>query len=324
MKIARKILLVLLCLIMVAGLFSATAYAEETDEIMIIRNSDGSWYAEKNGTIIQNGWVHTSGTSTDSEGKPISWDVWYYAKNGLLISGWQQFDGVLYYFDGSGNPPRMATREWSINGKWYSFNKTTGALSTNGWVFQPLDDGNGGNWFYANEDGSLRSGWQQIDGKWYFFNTEDYTDENGNVWPQPPFMWCVDGGVRDLKASNSYEEELNETFWFFNPDGSLLEGEPGWHSVVNRSGRGPASWWFYVNADGSCRRGWIQDGGKWYYCNLVMFADGTFEIDGEDYTFDANGAWVEDGGSSSASGWAQEGQLVLLRKRQQGYRLADH
>ena len=171
----------------------------------------------KNGVVVKNGWV--------SEVKD-GCIYWYYAENGILATSWRNIDGAWYHFNFSPDvgigTPFMCTGLWIIYGTWYYFDDESGATVTNGWIPQTWDDGYT-EWYYANEDGSLLTGWQQIGGKWYFFNTWYYDEESG------------------------------------------------------------------------------------YFIPPYMFSDGTFTIDGKDETFDANGAWVEDGGSSYASSWAQEG-----------------
>ena len=37
----------------------------------------------------------------------------------------------------------------------------------------------------------------------------------------------------------------------------------------------------------------IKDGDSWYYVMDSMVKDGTFTIEGKEYTFDANGVWIK-------------------------------
>lgn len=66
----------------------------------------------------------------------------------------------------------------SSNGKWrkdwrgyWHFAKDGKTEEKNKWVF--IADGNGNaSWFYFDAAGHMLTGWNQIDGKWYFFNKE--------------------------------------------------------------------------------------------------------------------------------------------------------
>ena len=54
--VLKRWLPILLCLVVMVGLFSVTAYAAN-DETFISQNDDGTWYAMKNGVVVKNGWV---------------------------------------------------------------------------------------------------------------------------------------------------------------------------------------------------------------------------------------------------------------------------
>ncbi len=69
-----------------------------------------------------------------------------------MLTGWQFLGGKWYY---------LSTQE-------YAKTKTggkEGSMQT-GWYLDPVF----GKWFYLDADGSMVTGWKQIDGAWYYFN----------------------------------------------------------------------------------------------------------------------------------------------------------
>lgn len=51
-----------------------------------------------------------------------------------------------------------------INRIWYAFDSR--GYVADGMIY----DGGYGGWFYVKADSGMKVGWQQIDGKWYYFN----------------------------------------------------------------------------------------------------------------------------------------------------------
>ena len=73
--------------------------------------------------------------------------------------------------DENGNPVQDAAGNrkeqllWElINGAWYAFGADGYAKS--GFIFDPALNG----WFYVNIDTGMKTGWQKINEKWYYFN----------------------------------------------------------------------------------------------------------------------------------------------------------
>ena len=128
---------------------------------------DGKWY-NQDGTQTYTGtisWRHNSKGwwAEDTKG-------WYPAKT------WQKINGVWYYFDEEGY---MAANEW-IDGYWLDKDgvwryKYVGSwrLNSKGWWFEDT------NKWYAY------SGWQKINGKYYYFGDDGYMYKNryiGEFW----------------------------------------------------------------------------------------------------------------------------------------------
>jgi glucan-binding YG repeat protein len=252
------------------------------DDVM---NDNGKYYAfGKSGAMVANGWYEL--VIEDD----YSW--WVYAgADGALVRGWRQIGGKWYYFRGTqkldeGAFPFMETGLryfWDEekgdfvplfdNGVFYAF-KQSGEMIV-GWG-QPYKraDNNSDIWVYGNKDGSLVvKNWKKIDGKWYYF------DDTG---------WMFQNGPRATYDKN------DPNMYLFDASGALVQN--GWYQVRWRDDEnGAIEWgsWYYGDANGVMKKGWIKDGGKWYYLDAeygYMWSNGLFEMsDGKIYGLKANG-----------------------------------
>jgi len=106
-------------------------------------------------------------------------DMHHFDKDGRMTAGWYQYgpDGLWYYFSEN------------HNGEY-------GRLET-GWLYDPRY----GSWFYLTpETGIMKTGWQEIDGKWYYFAL---------------------GG--DKPAGSMYAAEITPDGYHVNSDGIWVE-----------------------------------------------------------------------------------------------------
>lgn len=101
-------------------------------------------------------------SETLQEGAEIRWKLQY--ADGTFAAG-------SYVTDEQGNPVKDAAGNlveqplWEmVNGAWYAFG-ADGYVKT-GRIFDPAQNG----WFYVDVNTGMKTGWQQIDGKWYYFN----------------------------------------------------------------------------------------------------------------------------------------------------------
>ena len=109
---------------------------------------------------------------------------------------------------------------------------------------------------YCDDSGALVTGWQQIDGKWYYFEN-GYGCRVNNTWQK------IDGKM-----------------YYFNDAGVM---QTGWLSVDGRTQ--------YVDENGNLLTGWQWIGDKCYffsYENGDMARDTV--VDG--YYVDADGVWI--------------------------------
>ena len=164
---------------------------------------------------------------------------WYYANdNGELAKGWKKINGKWYYFDPSDR--RMNTSTFlSLDGKMYYF-EASGAMKT-GWIKHPYEDEEGNThyvWFYAYSDGALRSGWEKINGKWYYFNPEAYD--------------MISGGFH----------KIGSDAFFFADSGAMMYG---WCNQKYTVGGKTYSIWYYAGSGGRLVTGWKNIDGVNYY-----------------------------------------------------------
>ena len=185
-----------------------------------------TYYFDRNG-IMQTGWQDIDGSR-------------YYLKKGVMVDGWQQIGGKWYFF----RKGAMQTDWQKMNGKWYYLKK--GVMVT-GW--KQID----GTWYYFNTDGSAARGWTQVSGKWYFFK---------------------DGAMQVgwLKTDGK---------WYYLKDGVMITG---WKQLDGN--------WYFFDKSGAMTRGWQKIGGKWYFFKNGVMLTGWAKFDGKWYFFDKSGVMV--------------------------------
>lgn len=115
-------------------------------------------YRFPSGSLKTNGWEQIDG-------------LWYYFDgSSTMVTGWRQIGNLWYYFHSNG---QMAVGWIRPNGIWYYMRPEKegsypeGSMVTSGWrVINSY-------YYYFNEDGSVYTGWLKRDGKWYYMNTLD-------------------------------------------------------------------------------------------------------------------------------------------------------
>ena len=330
----KKLLGLVLLMLLVCGRLSVGALAaggtgwvyDEEYDCWYYYKADGTPY---NGILVQDGsrflisdglmltgqaWLDTDGDGVD--------EGYFLDENGVMQTGWvecgQAYDGTPFYgwygsdgrgYEGwwrqadgwhfyCGGYPSIGVSYLMDDGP-YGFD-TKGVMVT-GWFQQFYDDGSY-DWYYFDEDGRGHIGWLWEDGDWYYIN-------NGMMYTG---LWEIDG-----------------VLYCFRDDGRLVTRdwmlmEPRWaeEDVGAR--------WYFFNADGSARTGWVHGWSYWYYCENGVMVENDFRrvngylyylgeggvmhtgwqlIGGEWYFFDAEGAgftgWRKAGGDwyYCSDGW---------------------
>ncbi len=185
--------------------YVATGWFDVNDEIV---------YATEDGLTI--GSLHIDGEEYrfDENGYLITgWEerdgvIRYYNYDGVMLVGWQTIFGKTYYFDEDG---ALATGLHTIGETLYCFNE-------DGTIFSGWHDVDGAN-FYFGEDGAKRTGMTTIDGKLYYLSVSGgFLKPGWQEWRGQKFYTIEDGSL--LIGFNTIDG-LN---YLFGADGYMLTG----------------------------------------------------------------------------------------------------
>ena len=228
----------------------------------------------------------------------------YLDEDGDPITGWQELEGNIYYFD---------PESFAMQIRWIE-----------------LEDGR----YYLGEDGIRRTGWQTIQDKRYYLGDDGamvtgwleqesgmmYLNEQGN--PHTGWLELEDG--KYYLNENSIRQygwlELDENRYYLDEDGRLHTGwleleegkyylsedgipQTGWQTVgehvyyLDETGIMQTGWLeleegkYYLSEDGTRYAGWLElDGNKYYLKEDGIAAKGMLVIDEKTYFFTSTGA----------------------------------
>ena len=154
-----------------------------------------------------------------------------------------------------------------------------------------------GKWYYMDENGEAKTDWQQVDGKWY------YMDKNGVMqtgWQQVDSQWYYMNGSGAMLTG---WQQVDGKWYYMNGSGAMLTG---WQQIggqwyyMNGSGAMLTGWqqiggkWYYMNTSGAMQTGWLKLGNQWYYLNASgAMVTGSQKIGGKWYRFNASGVWIK-------------------------------
>lgn len=277
----------------------------------------GTWYYYMNGTMASNNWYNIGGKYYyfNYNGEMASDEIvdgWYVTKSGhWLVGNWYRNEYGWWYGNGGSYARNGLVR---INGTYYYFDNY-GYMRT-GWQWD------GSDWYYMNSSGAmLRNTWLSHGGRWYFVNS-DGTMRTG--WLNSGGRWYY---LNSYGALETGWIKSGGRWYYTNSSGAM---QTGW---LNTGGR-----WYFLNSSGSMETGWLKSGGRWYWMNSsgAMLQNtwsqigGTwyyFESDGSmasnkwigNYFVNSSGAWVQSSNSQSYSsgneGWStRNGRRVYVTK----------
>ena len=160
----------------------------------------------------------------------------------------------------------------------------------------------GSDWYFVR-NGALVSGWEYINGHWYWFDSSAgckmatgwielsgsryYLAQGGDFQGAMATGWLYDGGS-----------------WYYFSESSCAM-QTGWIDVNGT--------WYYANASGRMETGWFASGDAWYWFdgNGAM-ATGWQWIDGSWYCFKSNGVWISDSMNAKAQSYASRTNWLIL------------
>ena len=187
----------------------------------------------------------------------------FVTKDGLLATGWVQYNNNWYYFKQNG---LMKTGKLVLDGKTYWLGKD-GVMRT-GWY-----RGNGYLYYLDRKTGAAAVGWKQLSGRKYLFSRNGVMRKG---WYKPTgrmFYMGKDGYVL------SGLKKIGTAKYYLRLDGAITNG---WKKI--------GKYWYYFKSCKACT-GWLTLGSQKYYLtqNGVMVT-GTHTIDGVSYSFAPDGA----------------------------------
>ena len=263
---------------------------------------NGTWKQDSTGWWYDNG----DGTYPKNEIKTIKGTDYYFNASGYMVTGWAQINGKWYVFDSSGAMKKntwegnyylkedgtMAVSEWVDNnqyyvgadGKWIpDYGVAKWKQDSTGWWY---DNGDGtyphgefktidSTEYYFKENGYIATGWTQIGGKWYVFDSSGAMKKN--AW-EGNYYLKEDGTM-------AVSEWVDNNQYYVGADGAWIPdyGVAKWKQDAN-------GWW-YDNGDGTYPHGEIKtiEGADYYFKENGYMATGWTLIDGKWYVFTSSG-----------------------------------
>ena len=120
-----------------------------------------------------------------------------------------------------------------------------------------------GFWRWGLSDGTIAvSSWRHINGSWYWFDDEGRMAQDGLV-------------------------QVGDATYAFSSSGAM---RVGWYL----DSTGSTSAWRYFSGSGALVKGWLSDGGRWYWLDPAdgSMATGLKECNGTPYIFNSSGAML--------------------------------
>lgn len=226
-------------------------------------------------------------------------DQWFYAdQEGNNVTGHQTINGQELYFNEDGSqvkgqmvvepgetityhPIFQSNESTTQVNQLYYFDPDSGDMWKNRFVYTSYKDENEQEhegWFYLGSDGRALIGWQEIDGKHYYFDI-DGTQVKGK-------LISTDG-----KYASYYQEQGQKSYLDPN-SGEALTNQfvNAEYRLVTFAGSSRGSGWFYMGADGIGLTGWQEIDGNLYYFdeNGFQVKGNQAERDGKFYFLDAD------------------------------------
>ena len=207
--------------------------------------------------------------------------------------GWTQVNGDWKYQNEQGN---YLTKQWLLNKEdgVYYYLKEDG-YRAKGWLQE------GGNWYLLDKNGIMLTGWQYTGGAWYYLESSgamrtgwlkvDKTvevkndSENKNTTEQntnQSVNKADENNAENKKEENKVQTKVVTSWYYLEASGAM---KTGWVKDNNK--------WYYMNKDGAMQTGWIIDNNSKYYLgNSGAMVTGTKTIKGKQYKFSTSGALI--------------------------------
>jgi len=274
--------------------FNADGTLQKLSGLHTAANNRNYYYDPVTGEMTK-GWV-TVGETT----------YYFSLTNGRAVKGWRTIDGKKYYFDVNGilqknqfikdlyyvNENGERVYGWyTINEKKYYFGGTKGKVLQEGWrtidnrQYYVLSDHSVAfsTWIsaeqYVDENGTLVSGWREIDEKTYFFSKK--TKKRVTGWKRiegQVYFFDTNGVLQTLTGLQAN----NSNIYYFDPVTNLSTS--GWITIDEKT-------YYFAPSTKRAVKGWRTiDGIKYYFNEDKTLARNQFVKDL--YYVDENGKRV--------------------------------
>lgn len=172
---------------------------------------------------------------------------WYLvdAETGELLSGWQKVDTAIYYM-------KPASFDANGNLKDGSFEMETGnQKNKSGWA--QID----GKWYSFRSWGGVRTGWFNYDGNKYYLHEDGHMEDNALNVNGTMYLFKSWGGMR-VNDVGSY----NGNYYYVGADGAVST-TTGWKKIKTST----QTIWYWATADGGklLTNSWLDYNGNSYY-----------------------------------------------------------
>lgn len=182
-------------------------------------------------------------------------EISYFDKNGKRVTGWMNLGENRYYFDTSDGHAvsglvRIGKQDYYFDPESKALQKSVVQKNAVPVLIQANRDSRT-ILYYTGKGEYLLSGWQKVDGSWYYFDAETKEGEQSQIVPGRDGNWVSlsDGSQYYFKAGKTLAKDWQTI------------------SVNGESGR------YYFDGSGVLRTGWIGIKDKRYYTDTVTDAD---------------------------------------------------
>ena len=159
-------------------------------------------------------------------------------------NGWKTVNGKTFYY----SKGKAVTGQQHIDGKWYLFDKNTGAMKTG---FQWISDQH--KTCYYNGKGQMQYGQQHIGGKWYLFDKNTGAMKTGFQWISDQHKTCYYNGKGQMQYG---QQHIGGKWYLFDKNTGAMKTGFQWISDQHKT--------CYYNGKGQMQYGQQHIGGKWY------------------------------------------------------------
>ena len=222
-------------------------------------------------------------------------DIYHVDEKGHMVTGWQKYDDVWYYY---GTDGRGASGVQTVNGKTYYFSEaqmlTDRAAVSNGYLYYFGEDG-----VQQSKQSISKDGWMKAGDNWYYAKDKQLVKRDFLKVGGYTYYLDSDGRMMVNQAFWSWDKDDNEYVYYADASGHLVTG---WQNISDDD----EAEWYYFGTDYRAVIGIQTINGKTYYFNYngLMKTDYVVAEAGYLWYFGENGV-QELKQSLSKDGWVK-------------------